>query len=301
MNAANYCQWIATSSMSSILSYKDLLRNKQLKINYNLYQRENQCTFYNDNGVVIKLPDHQYSDVFKNRDNHEVLFRKIATTLISHGYIKNNIIDLGAWIGDNAVPWSKNIDGVVYAIDPSPGNCNFISELVGLNEIENLKIIRSAISDKNKIISTKMIFGDNFYHCTFKDGDDGEFKMQSVSLDYLYETGKIDNISFIHLDVEGMEYNVVLGAERIIQEFSPIITFEQHLTTDDYLLLSGHLMDRGYRVYLINEVLPGCNPDCKNFLSLKEEIHKEILEKINSIPGVKAPLIPVFRDTPINL
>ena len=37
-----------------------------------------------------------------------------------------NIIDLGAWIGDNSIPWAKNIDGIVYAIDPSKENCKYI-------------------------------------------------------------------------------------------------------------------------------------------------------------------------------
>jgi FkbM family methyltransferase len=304
LNVANYCQWIATTPMSSILSYKELYKAGKLNINYGLFDKEEeyrQCVFTNDNGVTVKLPDHKYSDVFKTRDNHEVLFRKIATSLILNGYVKNNIIDLGAWIGDNAVPWSKNIEGTVYAIDPSPGNSDFIRELIKINDIENIKLIQSAISDQNKVISTKMVFGENLYHCTFKDGDDGEFKMNSYSLDHLHEIGEIDKIDFIHLDVEGMEQNVVLGAEKIIQKFSPIITFEQHLTTDDYLSLSAHLMDRGYSVYLINEVLPGCNPDCRNFLSIKEELSEEIVEKLNSTLGVKNPLIPVVRNIPIEL
>jgi hypothetical protein len=54
--------------------------------------------------------------MFKKRDNHEVMFRRINTYLIKNKIIKNNIIDLGAWIGDNSIPWAKNIDGTVYAI-----------------------------------------------------------------------------------------------------------------------------------------------------------------------------------------
>jgi len=304
LNAANYCQWISTTPIPEILNYRDLYREGNLKIDYDPFNKRDKyetCTFTNDSGVVVKLPDHKYSDVFRTRDEHEVLFRRIANFLIREGYIKENIIDLGAWIGDNSIPWSKNIKGMVYSIDPSPGNCEFIGELVKINRIDNLKIIQSAISDQNKVISTKMVFGENLYHCTFKDGDDGEFKMNSYSLDHLHETGQIDRIDFIHLDVEGMEHNVVIGAEGIIQKFSPIITFEQHLTTDDYMALSNHLMDRGYSIYLINEVLPGCNPDCKNFFAVKEDIYGTLISRLMTEIGSENPLIPYFKGVPFQL
>jgi len=61
-------------------------------------------TFKNDNYVTIKLPDNQKSHVFKERDNHEVMFRRISTWLINNKFITKNIIDLGGWIGDNSIP-----------------------------------------------------------------------------------------------------------------------------------------------------------------------------------------------------
>lgn len=60
--------------------------------------------FTNDDHVRILLLNHCFSETFKKRDNHEVLFRRINTFLIKNKIIKNNIIDLGAWIGDNSIP-----------------------------------------------------------------------------------------------------------------------------------------------------------------------------------------------------
>jgi hypothetical protein len=78
--------------------------------------------FTNDNNVSVLLTDHPSSAIFKTRDGNEVFFRKITTFLINNGTIKDNIIDLGAWIGDNSIPWAMNIDATVYAIDPSSDN-----------------------------------------------------------------------------------------------------------------------------------------------------------------------------------
>jgi FkbM family methyltransferase len=243
------------------------------------------CTFTNDDGVTISLTDHKLSYIFKNRDNHEVIFRKINTYLIKNKIIKNNIIDLGSWIGDNSIPWAKNIDGIVYAIDPSPENCDFINKTCELNQIKNVKTIQYAISDVNEILTTN----EDLYHCSFVYGNplsSGINKVDAVSLDYLYETNHIDNIGYIHLDVEGMEYRVIKGSSNLIDSCRPIISFEQHLEIDDYDIISSHLKSKDYRIFLIDEILPGCRHDCRNSFAFPNEIFNEtLIENIQNYIG----------------
>jgi FkbM family methyltransferase len=241
------------------------------------------CTFTNDDDVTILLINHEFSYVFKNRDNHEVMFRKINTFLIKNKIIKNNIIDLGAWMGDNSIPWAKNINGIVYAIDPSPDNCEFINKTCELNNITNVKTIRSAISDINELLFTH----DNINHCSFSNNKlTGNTKANAVSLDYLYDIKMIDNIGYIHLDVEGMEYKVIRGSSNLIDECRPIITFEQHLEIDNYDIISSHLKNKNYSIFLIDEVLPGCRYDCRNSFAFPNEIFNEtLIEKIHNYIG----------------
>lgn len=246
------------------------------------------CIFTNDNYVEIKLPEDEKSNNFIKRDNHEVLFRKINTYLINNNIIQNdkNIIDLGAWIGDNSIPWAKNIDGIVYAIDPSDTNISFIERICRLNSIENVKCIKHAISDKNETLTTN----DNMDHCSFVYGNPlnnaTRYKQEAVTLDYLYELKIIDNIGYIHLDVEGMEYRVLLGSKNIISSLNPIITFEQHLEIDDYDVIKKFLNDRNYKVFLINEVLPGCRHDCRNSIAFHESIfNTQLIDNINNHIG----------------
>jgi FkbM family methyltransferase len=237
--------------------------------------------FTNDNDTRIDLLDHEFSHVFSNRNNHEIFFRKIHSYLIKNKIIDGNIIDLGAWIGDNSLPWAKQIDHIVYAIDPSPKNINYIEEMSKYNNISNINTIQKPISDKLELVATN----DNIDHCTFVDG--GGTQLNAVSLDYLYNNNEIDNISFIHLDVEGFEFKVIKGSSKIIDTFNPIITFEQHLGVDNYLDASTYLSKRGYSVYLINEILPGCNVDCRNLIAFPKkyninikDIHESIAKEI---------------------
>ena len=263
------------------------------------------CVFTNDGGITVSLIEHPFSQTFASRNNHEVLFRRMHTYLMDTGVIKNNIIDLGAWIGDNTIPWSKRSDAkqsvvslsdakqsvvslsdakqsVVYAIDPSRENCDFIQIMCDHNQIDNVKIFQTAVSDKMETLSTN----DDMYHCTFASDDQGRNKVNAITLDHLFNIGEIENIGYIHLDVEGMEYKVILGSEKIIDTYKPIITFEQHLETDNYNLILEHLTNKNYVVFLIDEILPGCRPDCRNSIAFpKEMFDPSIVTKIHEYIG----------------
>ena len=169
--------------------------------------------FTNDDNVSVLLIDHSFSSRFKSRDNHEVLFRRINTYLIKNKLITANIIDLRAWNGDNSIPWAKNINATIYAIDPSADNCDFIKRTCELNEIKNVKIIQSAISNTNELLSTN----EHITHCSFVYGNpgiNGSTKITAVSLDYLYELKTIENIGY--MDVEGMEYKIIDKCRPIV-------------------------------------------------------------------------------------
>ncbi len=268
--------------------------------------------FSNDNGVAIQYHmNHRFAGLFGSRNEHEVMFRRISTYLINQGHIRGNIVDLGAWIGDNALPWAKNIDtksllmaqnatserldtknigtknigtdALVYAIDPSPDNCQFIKDLASLNNIQNIRVIEKAISDKREVLCTN----DDLTHCSFvSDEDSGRNQVKAWSLDDLYVAGEIADVAYIHLDVEGMENRVVAGAQKLINTYKPIIAFEQHLEQDPFIELSAHIAEKGYVVYLINEVLPGCRPDCRNFIAFpSDRFDDAFVEAINAHLG----------------
>jgi hypothetical protein len=85
-----------------------------------------------------------------------------------------------------------------------------------------------------------------------------------------------------------MEYKVILGAERIISECRPVITFEQHLEIDNYNLILEHLTNRDYVVFLIDEILPGCRPDCRNSIAFpREKFNQDIVDGIHRHLGVQ--------------
>lgn len=243
--------------------------------------------FPNDGNTLIVIPPEspEFNGNFKRRPYHESLFRQISYYLIDSSLIRFNIIDLGAWIGDNALPWAKLMyPNNVYAIDPSELNCNYISKLKDLNELHNVKIVQKAISDKCEVVSTN----GNLDHCSFEQNAVGRNKLEAVSLDYLHQNKQIEDIDYIHLDVEGMEFQVLTGASEIIEKYRPIIAYEVHLQTDKHVEdIKNLLKSKNYKVYLINEILPGCNFDCRNCLAIPSEKEPEdfIQNMVNSLNG----------------
>jgi FkbM family methyltransferase len=237
-----------------------------------------ECIFPHDNNVKIKLIEDNRIESFVHEINDEKLFRQINTFLINNNIIKNNIIDLGSWMGDNSIPWAKNVKGVVYAIDPSPNNCEFIVKMCELNNINNIKVLQTAISDKNEILSTNY----ELDHCSFVweyyiNPKNEYIDVNAVSLDFLFEKNIIENVGYIHLDVEGMEYKVLQGASNIIDTCRPIITYEQHLTFEDYSIIFSYLKNKNYKVFLIDETLEGSLPSCRNSIAFPNEVYSDKL------------------------
>jgi FkbM family methyltransferase len=244
-----------------------------------------RVVFIHDNTVEIDVPDNRMGGALSYRVNHEVQFREIHAYLIKKNILTRNFIDLGAWVGDNTIPWAKNIQDIVYAIDPSALNCTFIETVCQVNGIENVKVFNTAISHRDEILSTN----ESINHCSFvfdNPGTSGHFKVHATTLDALYAKNEISNIGYIHLDVEGMEYKVMVGATLLIEKERPILTYEQHIDKENLEECIQFLKSRNYRIFMINEVLTGCDPSCRNFIAFPNEIYSDTLvEDIHSHIG----------------
>jgi FkbM family methyltransferase len=231
---------------------------------------QKRTVIYQNENLHIKIPfnnnqRHRFYQMFESRDGCEVLFRLLIKYFYDNNILDKmkNVIDLGAWIGDNSIPWAMRIDGIVYAIDPSADNINYINELSMLNGLTNVCTIQKCISDKLETVYTN---GD-LKHAAFNIHN-GHITIHTTSLDILFDEHRITNVGFIHLDVEGFEQKVLTGSMKVLQQFRPVVVWENHLTTDNYIATCEFFLKLKYTTYLINETFPHCNHDCRNFLSV---------------------------------
>lgn len=251
--------------------------------------------FTHEGNHEIQMPAISYWDVivhgadqlnreteFSLRPQREVLLRKVVFDLFEQGYIDRNqsIIDIGCWLGDNALVWAKLIEGggVIHAIDPSGKNLIFGQELASMNGIHNIRWVNAVCAEKSGM---PLAFTGNIDHACFTDAvSTSSTPLISTTLDEIIKNSESQSISLMHIDVEGFEEKVLRGAEHIIDIHKPIIIFEQHIGLDNVQRVLEFLKVKGYAVFMINEVLPECDLDCRNFIAFDS---KRPLPRIKAI------------------
>tara|TARA_Y100000034_G_C6818307_1_gene368328 strand:- start:116 stop:955 length:840 start_codon:yes stop_codon:yes gene_type:complete len=236
--------------------------------------------FMGEGNIEIKLPHLRYSDLssldkikiidkcfdLSTRPTQELLLRKIVFNLYEQGIIdkSKSIVDIGAWIGDNSLVWSKLLNGraKVFAIEPSPENIFFGKMLSKINQCENITWHQEVCSNKANV---ELYFEGSGNHAVFNE-EGGKQSLRSTTIDSVVGEENWGEVGLMHVDVEGLEKKVLEGSKEVIDQSKPFIIFEQHIGREDPSQICRTFGE--YDTYMINEVLPNCDLDCRNFISI---------------------------------
>ena len=226
-----------------------------------------------------------YYNYLKNHTTKESLFRKLFLNLVKSGDIKNNVIDCGAYIGDNSIAWGMILkNSIIYAFEPSKKKCNFIENTCLLNNIKNVKVINYGLSDKDEII--KVPDDSENFNYTVKLEERGNIEENFTTLDKLYNDKIVENVDFFHLDVEGFEDKVLNGSAKFLNALRPILTVEIHphyIELGDTVKVLQILDSLKYNCYIIPECC-GDIKTCRNILCVpfeKKLFYKFDFQQVN--------------------
>ena len=239
--------------------------------------------FVNEGSIKVRLPEVSAIEIilgigisvdrntdYQNRPFAEVLLRKTIYELYESGYIsrKLSVIDIGSWISDNSIVWSNYLSDTakVIAIDPSRDNIAYGQNLAKVNNIENIKFVQAVCADKSGI---KLDFDGKIDHASFKASTTQNYILSNTIDEIVAEEDL--TIGLLHVDVEGFELLVLKGAMSVITRDLPVISFEQHISKENVNDVTSYLKGFNYRIFMVNEVLPGCSLDCRNFLAFPPE------------------------------
>ena len=145
----------------------------------------------------------------------------------------DNVIDIGANIGRYSFELSTIVSqkGTVYAFEPILRNYLTFITLIFIHGVKNILPFNIALSDKTKLLkmnevktSIRKKFLFNTYTAS-KVHKEGSLTHYSTTLDNLKIKKKI---SFIKIDVEGHEMQVLRGAKNIIKKNKPIILVQDN-------------------------------------------------------------------------
>lgn len=228
--------------------------------------------------------------LFLERPEREVLLRSIVWKLFVDGVLPKDsaVIDIGAWLGDNSLVWSRMLDperGVVHAVDPSTVNVAFAKRLAEASDILNVNWHIAVCSSQP---GETVYYEGDLRHAKFTKFSDSAPPNHQLTqtLDGVIPARDHARVSLLHVDVEGFEHDVLAGATEILRSSRPLVIFEGHLNdSNEVRAVEQILQGFGYAVFMINEVIPGCSPDCRNFLAIGGDRASQVLEAAERLPA----------------
>ena len=142
---------------------------------------------------------------------------------------KSLFIDCGCSFGSYSVPIAKlnSTDSKVIAIDASTVAIRRLKENVFLNDINNIEIYNLAIGKEEGYANFNEDLNLLPNSGSFRFDSSGK-KLRITTLDIILEQQSLDSfeVIFVKMDLEGYEFDGLLGFKKNIVKYKPIILFE---------------------------------------------------------------------------
>lgn len=169
--------------------------------------------------VILKLP----------YDKNEKDFLRFLNLIDESGHV----LDIGSNIGVMTYYFSKKLsESTVHTFEPIPDNLKVLRRIVGKFNLSNVKIYPYALGDKNDIVKMVMPQFNKVYFHGLSHVEEVNTKnignLYDVEMKRLDDIEELENVKInaVKIDVEEYEYNVLKGAEELIQKNRPLIYCE---------------------------------------------------------------------------
>ncbi len=147
-------------------------------------------------------------------------------------------VDVGANIGNHSIYFAKVVGAPVIAIEPAPDNHVCLAVNAALNAPNvSVQCLSVAVGDTQGHVELEMGVGGNYGSFTFNATLNPEFKsdqkrhvcrvVQTTLDDALlpmFGEGAVPSI--VKIDVEGMEIQVIRGAQTLLETYRPVVAVE---------------------------------------------------------------------------
>ncbi|MHC4069364.1 MAG: FkbM family methyltransferase [Planctomycetota bacterium] len=174
----------------------------------------------------------------------------------------DTVFDLGANVGTYSVSAAARTDGKVIAVEPASETFELLNR--SASQFPNMTAVHAAISDKPGTAFLSHDGSSESYRLSDDNGTQNE-KVPLVTVDDIAAAHGIESVDIIKMDVEGHELKTLAGAEKIIENGSPIIFYEIKHGSDLHPELIDAFENLGYDSYF-------ALPDAKTLIKFNEDI-----------------------------
>jgi len=183
------------------------------------------------------------------------------------------VVEVGANLGTHTLVLANAVGprGFVYAYEPQRVVFQTLCANLALNSVTHVDARHAAAGDQNGVVLLPDFdyTGHHNYGVIAANGFTHGRKVRKVRLD---DDLALAKLRLIKIDVEGMELEVLSGAEALISVHRPILYVENDRVEKSAALIS-HIAERGYRLYW--HLPPLFNPE--NWNRVEENIWPNIV------------------------
>jgi FkbM family methyltransferase len=170
-------------------------------------------------------------------------------------------VDVGANKGDFSLLAARAMgdNGVVIAIEPAPGNCEWLERSVKANGYKCIEVLPNALSDSEG--EAELFLAElSGWHSLVKSPRKqltGSVVVKTRTLDDVIAERGLPSIDMLKVDVEGGEVAVLAGAtETLTAPGRRLVLLDLHPPMVDPATICDGLRDRGYEICRIHPSLP---------------------------------------------
>ncbi len=167
------------------------------------------------------------------------------------------IIDIGANYGVYTLSMAKKVlpDGHIWAFEPSSSTARLLAESISANGFTHVTLDRSALS--NRVGSVQFSVSEHAELNAVVHAGQSAANSETVpltTLDQCMADYGWQDISFIKIDAEGEEENIIAGGRHFFAKHSPLIQYEIKAGAKLNLELANVFASLGYQSY---RLVPG--------------------------------------------
>ena len=192
--------------------------------------------------VCYKTTEDEFA-IFKTKSGLQIKIRVKSTDLMAlvNVWIKNeyeidsfsikendSIIDIGGHIGLFSLLISqKSKDAKVYSFEPIEANFNLLNSNLELNNIKNVFTFNLAVSKHLDGVNLFLSDDESAHSIISKKSE--SIRVNSISLQKIFEDNKIDKCKLLKLDCEGAEYEIIDSLSNEYLDKIQNMTIEYHM------------------------------------------------------------------------
>lgn len=197
-------------------------------------------------GLNLFLTNDRY--IGRALDTYGEISRSETELLVQLAKPGSTVVEIGSNIGVHAIPLAQAVGraGRLIAFEPQRILYQILCANIALNGLTNVWAHQKGAGRENSTTRVPRLdytASDNFGGISLDDGNTGE-TVEVIPLDAL----ALDACELIKIDVEGMECEVIAGAERTIGQHRPYLYVENDREENSARLI-GQLLDLDYRLY----------------------------------------------------